>query len=200
MSRTNGGKQRMFIPGRQPAHPVDDDVATGRRAFAVTRRDLLLFASSCLASTPWLEAAAQDAATPDVGLADFMRMCRVLTGFDDLADETAGRSYFEALRSRPNGALGLAELWRLGGFDGPDAPASIDDLAARGVYDSPALAEVADTITRNWYSGTYLAPTGEQRVATYTDALAWRTLGYRPAGPSACGGAFGHWAQRPLGA
>jgi hypothetical protein len=165
----------------------------------VKRRDFLLLAS-WLASAPWLRAAAQDAVAPDVGLDEFMRISRVLTGFDDLSDETSGRQYFEALRSRPDGARRLTELWRLGGFEGREAPASIGDLTARGVYDGPALAELADTITRNWYSGTYVTPSGEQGVATYTDALAWRTLGYRPAGPSACGGAFGHWAERPPGA
>jgi hypothetical protein len=166
------------------------------------RRDFLLLASSWLAVAPWREAAAQDAATraPDVELDEFMHISRVLTGFDDLANETVGREYFEALRRRPDGARLLAELWRLGGFEGREPPASVDDLAARGVYDEPALADLADTITRNWYSGLYVTANGEQRVATYTDALAWRTLGYRPAGPSACGGAFGHWAELPLGA
>jgi hypothetical protein len=165
------------------------------------RRDFLLLGSAWLASAPWLKAVAQDAAAaPDVELDEFMRISRVLTGFDDLANETVGREYLQALQSRAGGARLLIELWRLGGFQGRELPASIDDLAARGVYDQPALAELADTITRNWYSGQYLTPDGEQRVATYTDALAWRTLGYRPAGPSACGGAFGHWAERPLGA
>jgi len=186
----------MSIPNRQPASLPDDSVATAR-AVAMTRRDLLLLASSWLATTPWLQAAAQDRAAPDVGLDEFMRISRVLTGFDDLSDESVGQEYLEALRNRPGGGRRLVELWRLGSFEGPEPPASIDDLAAHGVYDLPAMAELTDTITGNWYSGMYVTPNGEQRVATYTGALAWRTLGYRPAGPSACGGAFGHWAEVP---
>jgi hypothetical protein len=129
-----------------------------------------------------------------------MRISRVLTGFGELSDESVGRQYFEALTSRPDVARRLAELWRLGGFGGAEPPASVDDLARRGVYDAPEVAEIADAITGNWYSGTYVTSEGERRVATYTDALAWRALGYRPGGPSACGGAFGHWAERPIGA
>jgi hypothetical protein len=72
----------------------------------------------------------------------------------------------------------------------------VADLVARGVYNDAAVAALADTITANWYSGTYMS--GEEvHVATYTNALAWRTLGYRPAGPSSCGGAFAHWTSAP---
>lgn len=164
----------------------------------LTRRDLLVLGSS-LAAAPWLGAKAQDAATSAPALDEFMAMSRVLTGFDDLQgqDEAIGREYLEALTSRPEGARRLAELWQRGGFGRPQPPASVADLTARGIYERSELAELADTITGNWYSGTYIGPNGERRVATYTRALAWRTLGYRPAGPSACGGGFGHWAERP---
>jgi hypothetical protein len=58
------------------------------------------------------------------------------------------------------------------------------------------LAALADTISAYWYTGVYDGPAGTPTVATYVDALAWRTLGYRD-GPSACGGVFGHWAYEP---
>ncbi|MBN1237960.1 MAG: hypothetical protein JXB36_05635, partial [Gammaproteobacteria bacterium] len=127
--------------------------------------------ASSLAAAPWTRAAAQDAAAeqdrsaPTLGLDQFLRMSRVLTGFDDLQDDAIGSEYFEALATRTDGTRRLAGLWRRGGFDDPETPASVEDLAARGVYDAPDLAELADTITGNWYSGTYVTADGELRVA-----------------------------------
>lgn len=169
--------------------------------FALTRRGFLVFASSCLVTVAGRVAGAQTGPTTvaagDVDLGRFMRMSRVLTAMDDLRDEAAGRLYLEALSSRREGAARLAALWEVGGFGGAQPPTSVADLEARGMYDDPSLAELADTITGNWYSGTYVDADGRRRVATYTNAMAWRTLGYRPAGPSSCGGAFGHWADQP---
>lgn len=177
-----------------------DDGRFGRR-FALTRRGFLLFASSCLVTVASRLAGAQSSPTTvaagDVDLGRFMRLSRVLTAVDDFRDEAAGRVYLQALLARPKGAARLAALWEVGGFGGSAPPTSVADLEARGVYDDPALAELADTITGNWYSGTYVDADGQRRVATYTNAMAWRTLGYRPAGPSSCGGAFGHWADQP---
>jgi hypothetical protein len=177
--------------------PLSVRGADAARPIGLLRREFLLLASSIVTCALWRETAAQDAGSAAIGLDEFMRLSRVLTGFDDLADESVGGEYFAALTSRPGFAQRLAELWRLAGFDGATPPVTVSDLATRGVYEVPALAEIADAITGNWYSGTYLTAGGERRVATYTDALAWRSLGYRPAGPSACGGAFGHWAERP---
>lgn len=176
--------------------PASAECTESGQTSILSRRGFLLTATS-LAITPWAAARAQDRAATTIGLDEFIRLSRVLTGVEDLAGENVGREYLEALSRRPGGMARLAELWRLGGFDGPEPPESIEDLAARGVYARPALAELADTITADWYTGTYATLDGAQRVATYTDALAWRTLGYRPAGPSTCGGLFGHWSQRP---
>jgi hypothetical protein len=170
--------------------------AENGRTSAVSRRAFLRTVTS-LAIAPWSTAGAQDRGVPTVGLDEFIRLSRVLTGVGDLSGESEGREYLDALLGRPGGTARLAELWKLGGFEGPEPPETVEDLATRGVYAKSGLSELADTITANWYTGMYLTPDGETRVATYTGALAWRTLGYRPAGPSACGGAFGHWADRP---
>lgn len=127
----------------------------------------------------------------------FMALSRVLTGVSDPGDAVLAGRYLTALLARPDGAAKLMALWQAGGFGGAVPPASVGDLAARGVYADPMLAELADTITRQWYTGRWTDPDGAARVATHTDALAWRTLGYRPAGPGTCGGAFGHWTDAP---
>jgi hypothetical protein len=138
-----------------------------------------------------------DAAVERVDLAGFMRMSRVLTGVANLADEGAGRVYLDALLGDAAKAERLAVLWMAAGFGGATPPESIDEMSARGVYRDPELASLADTITRYWYTGVYDAPDAGPTVATYGGALAWRTLDYPAAGPSFCGGAFGHWAEAP---
>lgn len=169
--------------------------------YTLTRRGFLLASSSYLAAGCSVGTRISNGATgEDLDLDRFMSMSRVLTGAEDLRDRDSGNVYLTALLDHPEHAGQLIRLWRVGGFEDSEPPTSVADLEARGVYEMPDLAILADRITVNWYSGVYTAANGEQGVATYTDALAWRTLGYRPAGPSACGGAFGHWAELPPGA
>jgi D-sorbitol dehydrogenase-like protein len=130
------------------------------------------------------------------GLDRFMRMSRVLTGVAEL-DASLGGDYFAAF-VRDGRAHELADFWDAAGF-GVSPPSSVSDLETRGVYREPTLAAVAASVTRSWYSGVFVATDGEQRVITYVDALAWKTLGYRSAGASTCGGVFGHWAEKPPG-
>jgi hypothetical protein len=123
-------------------------------------------------------------------------MSRVLTGVAEIGEGSVAEQYLAALLADPRSARLLSSLWTKGGFARAPVPATVDDLAAEGVYDSVELAALADTIVDNWYSGIYATNDGA-RVATYVDALAWRTLGYRRNGPTVCGGGFGHWADRP---
>jgi hypothetical protein len=125
-----------------------------------------------------------------------MRMSRVLTAVSEL-DADLGRDYFAAF-VRDGRARELADFWDAAGF-GVSPPSSASDLEARGVFRDPRLEAIAASITRSWYSGVFVATGGEQRVITYVDALAWKTLGYRSTGSSTCGGAFGHWAEKPAG-
>lgn len=162
----------------------------------LTRRHFLLLSSATamlLAVRPGL--AADAAGRVDVDR--FMRMSSVLTDIDAALDETVGRIYLQAVLARPGGQERLNTLWQRGGFGSATAPASMAELRARGVFADPALAELADTLATSWYSGVYADADGQRRVAAHTDALAWRTLGYRDSGPGSCGGAFGHWAVVP---
>jgi len=138
-------------------------------------------------------------ATPPAGavsIEQFMRMSQVLTAFADLNDTTNGGIYLMALSAQPELGPALADLWEQGGF-AAGQPTSVADLEAAGVYDDDTLAELADTITRYWYTGIYDTGPDTVEVATFTQALAWRTLGYRQTGPSTCTGAFGSWATDP---
>jgi hypothetical protein len=187
----------MAGPRFDVAHERALEVSVISRRLILTRRNLLLLALASIGSRWWPVVRAQDGISGDFDLERFMRISRVLTGVEDLADEGSGRRYLGALLGRADGASRLTRLWRTGGFDGPNPPASVADLVASGIYEQAELGQLADLITGNWYSGMFATPDGEQDVATYTGALAWRALGYRPAGPSTCGGAFGHWADAP---
>lgn len=136
------------------------------------------------------------AAAGSVTLEQFMRMSQVLTAFDDLNDTSNGETYLAALNRQTELGTALGELWEQGGFADGQA-ASVADLEAAGVYDDATLAELADTITRYWYTGIYDTGPDTVEVATFTQALAWRTLGYRQTGPTTCTGAFGSWATAP---
>jgi D-sorbitol dehydrogenase-like protein len=163
----------------------------------LTRRRFLVVVCSSLASASC--AGRPERAVEADGLDRFMRMSRVLTAVPEL-DADLGRDYFAAF-VHDGRIRDLADLWDAAGFGfGVSPPASVLDLEARGVYRDPALAATAALVTRSWYSGIFVASDGEQRVITYVDALAWKTLGYRSTGSSTCGGVFGHWAEKPAGA
>jgi Membrane bound FAD containing D-sorbitol dehydrogenase len=178
---------------------IDSLPSTAART--VTRRELLAALVASLVAASCADSRSRDRVPVEaVDLAAFMSLSRVLTGDTDLADEEVGSEYLAALRADPARGLQLAALWRAVGFDDADRPASVADLAARGVYDDPELRRLADSIAAYWYSGVYDDANGAPKVATYVDALAWRALGYRSGGPSSCSGVFGHWAEKPSAA
>jgi D-sorbitol dehydrogenase-like protein len=142
-------------------------------------------------------ASSRERAVAADGLDRFMRISRVLTGVSEL-DEGLGRDCFAAF-VRDGRAHELVDFWDAAGFR-VSPPSSVSELETRGVYREPTLAAIAVSVTRCWYSGVFVTTDGEQRVITYVDALAWKTLGYRSAGPNTCGGVFGHWAEKPAGA
>jgi hypothetical protein len=126
-----------------------------------------------------------------------MQLSHVLTGFSDLTDTQSGQLYLKAISANPEQGEQLAALWSTAGFGEAAPPTSVADLEAKGVYDDEGLAEIADLVTGDWYTGMYSTGDDQVQVATYTTALAWRSLGYRQTGPSSCGGAFGHWSTAP---
>lgn len=170
----------------------------------MTRRSLLM---KLFRAVPLLLMAARPAwgehagyqvghAASRLDLDKFMQMSRVLTGFRDLNDYRIGKVYLDALNARPGDAANLSEFWTRAGV-ATDPTRSIGDLEAMGLFDDERLVEIADRVTGYWYSGKYLAVDGKHRVATFTEALAWRSLGYRRNGPSNCSGAFGSWEAAP---
>jgi D-sorbitol dehydrogenase-like protein len=54
---------------------------------------------------------------------------------------------------------------------------------------------LGDKLIDYWYSGVYDTPNGPA-VATYTEALAWKSVGYTSA-PTVCGGETGYWSRAP---
>lgn len=170
----------------------------------LSRRSLLTQVSSAatvviLAISPARGAGAgrqtEDMAS-SLDLAQFMQISRVLTGFKNLDDDATGETYLGALNARPEHAAALHSLWRRGGFSA-DRSVTIRDLEASGLFADRMMREIADTVIEYWYSGTYVAADGEQRVATFIEALAWRSLGYRDEGLSTCSGDFGSWSEPP---
>ena len=170
-------------------------------ACALTRREILSAIVASLAAASCADTRPRHGDTANViDLPAFMAMSRVLTDTAEVGDEAVGREYLAAVLEDPARAAQLAALWRTASFGSARPPASVLDLVARGVYDDPELAALADSIAACWYSGVYDGADGEPKVATYVDALAWRALGYRSGGPSSCSGVFGHWADKPLAA
>jgi hypothetical protein len=127
--------------------------------------------------------------TTAVGLDEFIALSRILTGVADLDDQESARLYLSALTTSPEKNERLAELC--------ERARSLDATDTSPLHETPRLAEIADVILGNWYSGVYVDADGQPRVATYVGALGWQALGYRPLGPTTCGGAFGHWATAP---
>ena len=135
-------------------------------------------------------------ATPVPGALDltkFLHLSTVLTGFDDL-NPVLGQVYLTSLEAAGSGTT-LTQLYQQAGFQTGATPASVDELAAAGIYDDEALATLADTITQNWYSGVY-GPHDDQRIATYVDALVWKAITFtKPR--TVCGPYVDFWRERP---
>lgn len=118
-----------------------------------------------------------------LSLNDFMHLSRALTGQADL-DKELGRIYRDPLSQTPQSADALAELGKLAKSTG-----EIHDYARED------LQHIARDILLAWYTGRYPTASGP-KVATFTQALAWRALGYTTS-PSLCAGALGHWGDKP---
>lgn len=126
----------------------------------------------------------------------FMALSALLTGFRDLSQIHA-QLYLDALLANPGTASVLDDLYVKAGYGGDAPPRTLDELAARGIFDDERLRALADTITLWWYTGVYEGAAGPS-VATYTESLAWKSLTYAVA-PSTCGGTMGFWAEAPRG-
>ncbi len=161
------------------SRPRVDDVATATRARAL---------SSPVARPA--EGTPQPGATE--GLEQFLLLSSVLTGVANL-DPVVGSVYLQALQQGDFEAS-LEELYEMASLD-PQAEQDISDLEQAGLFDEESTSTLADTIIRYWYTGVYDTADGEQAVATYVDALAWKALPWTK--PNSICASFGFWEERP---
>lgn len=130
----------------------------------------------------------------DLTLQQFLMLSAVLTGVDNLSPDEA-RVYLQALQASDEFEVSLGELYQQAGFDEGTPPAAIEDLEAQGIFESEATTTLADTIIEYWYTGIYTTSEGEQAVATYVDALAWKALAFTK--PNSICASPGYWEHRP---
>jgi hypothetical protein len=127
----------------------------------------------------------------DDDLERFMALSRALTGFDDLDDTELGLVYLDSIANSDDLGDQLDALYEKAGLSDEVSAVTLEDLESAGAFDDDTRP-AADAITAAWYTGTYDAGS-EQVVATYINALAWQSTGYRMTGPSSCSGATGNW-------
>ena len=126
------------------------------------------------------------------GLDRFMRLSAVLTGVQAL-DPRLGAVYQQAVGRIPDVAP-LETFYEQAGLAEPESEITVEGLRAAGVLNAGPTQKLAREIARLWYTGTFQQD-GETQVATYVDALAWKTLRFTK--PASTCGSFGFWATRP---
>ena len=134
------------------------------------------------------------AAQDEGELARFLTLSALLTGVDQL-DPVAGEIYLQSLQASQEFDISIGELLDRSQGDMGALPATLEELASRGLFEEEAARTLADKITEYWYTGVYDTPEGEQAVATYVDALAWQTLTFTKA-MSVCG-SYRFWTEPP---
>ncbi len=157
-----------------------------------------------LASPPPPEGAPRETPAPGVEpgseLQRFLALSALLTGVDNL-DPVLGRVYLQSLEASDEFDVTIAGLLEQTGFDGDAPPSSIEELEARGLFASSdaeadgGASALADRIIESWYTGIYTDAEGEDAVATFVDALAWKALDFTK--PNSVCGSPGFWGERP---
>lgn len=134
----------------------------------------------------------------DSALAQFLKLSAVLTGVSNL-DPVVGRVYLQSLQQSDEFNVTLEELYEQAGLESDAQPASIAQLEEQGFFEGQpsegGATALADRIIEYWYTGVYTTAEGEQAVATYVDALAWKTLSFTK--PNSICGTPGFWEERP---
>lgn len=128
----------------------------------------------------------------DLLLAQFLALSAVLTGVPTLNPEL-GRIYLQSLQTNPDLLVSVPELYEQAGFRTDTPPPTIAMLEETGLFAQEAIRTLADRIIELWYTGVYTNEQGEERVATYVDALAWRTLAFTK--PTTICGYPGFWSE-----
>lgn len=128
-----------------------------------------------------------------INLDQFLALSSQLTGVENL-DPGLGQIYLQALQAGAQGGSSLADVYAAAS-SGSNQPQDIDTLEAGGFFDQSGVGDMADTIIEMWYTGVYQID-GEDQVATFVDALAWKVLHFTKP-PTICGH-FGFWAEEPV--
>lgn len=106
-------------------------------------------------------------------VAEFLALSTLLTGVANL-DPELGQIYLQSLGATAGDAL--AAFYTATGLRSAAPPTTADELTATGVLANEAQRALGTTITKLWYSGIYSNAAGEETVATFVDALAWKSL------------------------
>jgi hypothetical protein len=126
-------------------------------------------------------------------LSSFLTLSALLTGVDDL-DPALGQIYLQSLQANPESSGALGQLFEQAFGGSSTAAATLEDLESRGIFQNDGTRTVADKITQYWYTGVY-EQEGEQVLATYVDALAWKTLFFTK--PMSVCGSYRFWTEPP---
>ena len=131
-------------------------------------------------------------AAPDARLAAFLALSALLTGVDQLSP-VLGRLYLQSLDADPTTGAAVTGLLEAAGMHDATPPASLAALTETGIFAQEPTKKLANRITKLWYTGIYTNEAGAETVATYVDALAWRTLRFTK--PRTICGYPGFWAE-----
>jgi hypothetical protein len=130
----------------------------------------------------------------DPELPAFLALSSLLTGVDSL-DPNLGAVYLQNLRAASASSATVADLLKQAQGGNAALPATLEQLQSSGIFENKATRALADQITQQWYTGIIETPQGQQVVATFIDALAWRTLTFTK--PATLCAAFGFWSEPP---
>ncbi|KQX50761.1 hypothetical protein ASE09_11965 [Streptomyces sp. Root66D1] len=135
---------------------------------------------------------------------EFVELSVELTGFDTRELRATGMvdAYRDVLRTHAT----AEEYERLvaAAAEGAFASEPVGESAGESPGDPvpPDVAELAEAITRLWYTGVWPGLAGEAAflvsARAYAEGLVWRTFGGRAPGAAPQG--FGSWAEKPGGA
>jgi hypothetical protein len=130
----------------------------------------------------------------DAELEGFLALSALLTGVERL-DPVLGNVYLQSLRASSEFAVTVSDLLEQARGDLSVLPATLAELESSGLFENESTRKITDKITEYWYTGIYDTPQGEQVVATYVDALAWRTLVFTK--PTTLCGTYRFWTEPP---
>jgi hypothetical protein len=123
----------------------------------------------------------------------FMQFSSLLTGVDNLSPEL-GQVYFQTLQAGAKSGSALSAAYAAASSVSNTLPKDTAALSQSGFFEKEGMNDLAIQIADMWYSGVYNL-NGEDHVATFVDALAWKVLHFTKP-PTICG-EFGFWATEP---